>query len=544
MKRILFFCMAMVLLVQSVDALVPRYTLPKSQITQIRDCDRWDLLVLKFVEGSQVRLRDGRLVARPGIDLYDLEQILDAYPDTRIARLFQRPESEYENEKLSGEAATGRELADMNLYYALGPKNRTESETILAAFNALEIVECIYPEPIPELARVEIPDILIPPDYVSQQDYLEASPIGVDAYAGWTYSAGKGGNVQFIDVELCWLWTHYDLPVPFYEGGTPNPAYVDHGTAVMGEVAGIENSFGITGISPEVSAGGVAIDINDWPETVGSWFDMASAALNPGDVWLIELHGPGPDGKYVAMEWWQNNYDAIANSTAQGRICVEAGGNGSADFDDPIYGGAFDRGVRDSLAIMVGAGTPYDMDPEWFTNYGSRMDANGWGSQIITTGYGDLYSSEGMDYEYTATFGGTSGASPMVVGVCCVAQSHYKEINGGSVLDPLTLRTAITDTGAPQPEPVTQYIGPRPNLAALMQHEMFLPCLNTGDVTNDGAISSGDAQLAFLIALFMYTPTTEEECAADCDGTGTVTAADAQAIFNAAIHMGSCVDPL
>ena len=68
-------------------------------------------------------------------------------------------------------------------------------------------------------------------------------------------------------------------------------------------------------------------------------------------------------------------------------------------------------------------------------------------------------------------------------------------------------------------------------------------CLHTGDVTLDGEITAGDAQLAFLIALGAHTPTYDEECAADCNGDGEVTAGDAQAIFLTALGQPQCVDP-
>ncbi len=69
-------------------------------------------------------------------------------------------------------------------------------------------------------------------------------------------------------------------------------------------------------------------------------------------------------------------------------------------------------------------------------------------------------------------------------------------------------------------------------------------CIHDGDVTMDGNISAGDAQLAFNIALATYSPTFEEECAADCNNDGSVSAGDAQAIFNAALGTGSCADPI
>jgi serine protease len=474
MKKSLFaIILALLLFPVSSRALIPRAVFPKPQNPQIRSIDRWNLLVVKFIEGSQIRLRNGHLTAPQNFDLSGLNHILSSHPETRIERLFQRPEEEYELEKASGEAACERQLADLNLYYAFGPKDLSQARELLAALNNLPIVEIAYAEVRPIPASISAPSFRDTPSFVDLQDYLEDSPVGVNAYSAWAHVGGKGQNVHFVDVELCWNWDHEDLPAPFFTAGTPDAGYIDHGTAVMGEIAGRENAYGITGIAPEVTAGGVAIALDDYPESVGTWFDVASAAISPGDVWLIELHAPGPDSNYICMEYWQANYDAIANSTANGRICVEAGGNGTADLDSALYEGKFDRSIRDSLAILVGAGTPYEMAAEYFSNYGSRMDANGWGSEIFSTGYGDYYAGSGINQWYTSAFGGTSGASPMIVGVCCDAQSIYKELTHGDVLDPETLRAAITETGAPQPTPIFHYIGPRPDLEALLMHPIF-----------------------------------------------------------------------
>lgn len=69
-------------------------------------------------------------------------------------------------------------------------------------------------------------------------------------------------------------------------------------------------------------------------------------------------------------------------------------------------------------------------------------------------------------------------------------------------------------------------------------------CYNHGDVTMDNALTASDAQLAFQIVLGTYTPTYEEECAADCNGDESVSAADAQAIFLAVLGMDSCIEAL
>ncbi|MBN2367201.1 MAG: S8 family serine peptidase, partial [Calditrichaeota bacterium] len=64
------------------------------------------------------------------------------------------------------------------------------------------------------------------------------------------------------------------------------------------------------------------------------------------------------------------------------------------------------------------------------SNYGERIDANGWGRNIVTTGYGNKYPGDGVNEYYTGTFGGTSGATPMVAGVAAILQGinrHYTQ---------------------------------------------------------------------------------------------------------------------
>lgn len=67
-------------------------------------------------------------------------------------------------------------------------------------------------------------------------------------------------------------------------------------------------------------------------------------------------------------------------------------------------------------------------------------------------------------------------------------------------------------------------------------------CVNDGDVTGDGDITAADAQMAFYIVLGIYSPSYEEECAADCNGDGDVTSGDAQDIFLAILGLSACTD--
>src|SRR5262249_6483955 len=137
-----------------------------------------------------------------------------------------------------------------------------------------------------------------------------------------------------------------------------------HGTAVLGEIAGVENGYGITGIAPRSLIGVSSVN----PNGVADAINRAAMVLSVGDIILIEQHAHGPSSglvctcncsqfEYIAMEYWQDTFDAIANAIAvRGVVVVEAAGNGSMNLDAPIYQGRFNRAVRDSGAILVGAG--------------------------------------------------------------------------------------------------------------------------------------------------------------------------------------------
>jgi subtilisin family serine protease len=198
----------------------------------------------------------------------------------------------------------------------------------------------------------------------------------------------------------------------------------------------------------------------------------ASLAAGRGGIVLVELQAPGPHSvaqctcnrsqcNYVPLEYWRANFDAIAQATANGVHVVQAAGNGSVDLDDPVYGGAFNRSVRDSGAILVGASGASTRAPLCYTNHGSRVDVHAWGEKVVSTGYGDL-SGSGENQAYTATFGGTSSAAPIVVGAVASLQGAANAAGQGPI-DPRALRELLSATGTPQ-DSGTQRIGSQPDL--------------------------------------------------------------------------------
>ncbi|NTU86261.1 MAG: S8 family serine peptidase, partial [Chloroflexales bacterium] len=282
----------------------------------------------------------------------------------------------------------------------------------------------------------EAPDVTA--DFSERQGYLSPAPAGVDAFHAWGLSGGSGSGVRIIDLEWSWRLNHEDLlqNQGGLVGGTMAGS-ADHGTAVLGAISGDANGFGVTGIAPDATISTVAFSM-----PTATAIRLAADRLGPGDIMLLEIHRAGPrfgfqarndQLGYIAVEYWPDDYAAIRYAIQKGIIVVEAAGNGAENLDDPIYEqrpagfpaswtNPFNRANRDSGAILVGAGAPppgthgNDHGPDrsrlGFSNYGALIDAQGWGREVTTCGYGDLQGPVGQeDLWYTDRFSGTSSAS-------------------------------------------------------------------------------------------------------------------------------------
>lgn len=313
------------------------------------------------------------------------------------------------------------------------------------------------------------------PDYSVQQNYLLPAPDGMDVLYAWQLPGGRGEGIQIIDVERSWNIAHEDFPVLIVESfQTEKDA--DHGTAVLGLICGKDNGFGVQGIANQASCGVVSFASDD-VLFVGGIADALLVAvehLDEGDVLLIEVQARGPTSdtscscncdqfEQIPIEFWQSSYDIIQMANDIGIIVVEAAGNGSMNLDSDVYLGLFQRSLRDSGAIFVGAGDAKQHVPLCWTNFGSRVDMQAWGEGVITTGYGDLFGDEASQY-YTSNFQGTSSASALVAGVATVLQGVFHS-KTGNVLSPQELREILVSSGTQEGQgDVEKHIGPLPDL--------------------------------------------------------------------------------
>jgi hypothetical protein len=446
-------------------------------------------LVIKFHEGTGVRLRGAALsrvasLASTGIEAAQVQRDLGSISSLLSSRavtltpLFSLPETELAALKTKGEQRARRKLAELSLYFtAPAPKSsRAELVALVEALNAHASVEIAYVQSKPELASApETPESqpldANTPDFTSLQGYVDNDENGMGVAVARALPGGRGQNARVIDVEQHWVIDHEDLPPPFFYAPASFQGNADHGTAVAGVIVGQENGFGVTGLAPLSGIG-----YSSWVDVgVASAIARAAAELSAGDAVLIEVHAPGPvtttcgcnpgQCNYVAMEFFQAEFDAIQTATANGIMVVEAAGNGSVNLDHPTYAGAFDRTVRDSGAVVVGASLSTSRSPTCWTNYGSRIDVHAWGENVVTSGGdGQLYSGTlGERDRYTASFAGTSSASAILSGAMAVLQSVAEQASG-----PLTAaqaRDLLASTGKPQQADLARRIGPLPDLA-------------------------------------------------------------------------------
>src|SRR5215218_5671024 len=137
-------------------ALEPRVPADKRSHPRLPDATEVQRVVVKFHEGTAVRLRGGMLTAqgrdeRVDGDVAEVRRLVALAPEAQgIQRLFAMDEDALAERRARGEARSGRRLADLDLYYELRLKpgvTAGDVAELLDALNALPSVEIAYAQP-------------------------------------------------------------------------------------------------------------------------------------------------------------------------------------------------------------------------------------------------------------------------------------------------------------------------------------------------------------------------------------------------------------
>jgi hypothetical protein len=237
----------------------------------------------------------------------------------------------------------------------------------------------------------------------------------------------------------------------------------------------VDNQLGGVGIVPGAKGRVVSQWRDDWSYNTPAAILDAAAHMSFGDILLLEAQEYDPVGGiyYWPMEVADANFEAIRYATALGIIVVEAGCNGAWDLDAYVNLAGkriFDRSTadyRESGAIMVGGSLSTIPHYRWYSsNHGSRMDVYAWAEGVDTADTDDATATENW---YTAWFGGTSGASPMIVGAAAIVQG-ISSAKFGKKMSPLEIRQVLTTGGTPSSDPALDRIGVMPNLKAIIDN--------------------------------------------------------------------------
>lgn len=475
-------------------------------------------IVLKIADdGGFEVLEGGEVAAASPEHAFALEELLVGTVGlTKIRRVFSRRMIDLAFDRFCGERWMREEMPDLTQFLLLVPREAQAPavmESLVGQLNDLAFVEIAYFEGRSEASTPPVSYVRSKTEPLEPiQGYLFPAPQGIDAYFAWSLPGGTGQYSKIIDVEVAWRPEHEDLP-PFFASvalqavpaDDPNiESYRSHGTAVLGMLAGNPaNLLGIAGIANASPIGVAATYVQN--STIASAIDLASATLVQGDVILVERQIAGPPGvgshpncgatqrdpvtqsPYVPAEYDYSVLAAIRTATANGRVVVAAAGNGGVNLDDAAFAGRFDPASPDYLdsgAILVGARWPDTGLPTCESNYGSRIDASGWGRNVVTTYWsGNLVPNPPatLNNTYSDEFGGTSSAAPMVAGAAALVQS-IQVGRREPVLSSMALRALLRTHGTAQ-APNSSRVGLMPDLFRIQE---WMTADSDGDGVKNG----------------------------------------------------------
>ncbi len=271
-------------------------------------------------------------------------------------------------------------------------------------------------------------------------------------------NTGQGGGTAGVDVNVVSVWdarrgadvvigivddgletTHPDLAPNVntvwdrdWNDSTPLDPSPDaanedfHGTSCAGVAAARgNNSIGVSGAAPEATLVGLRLIAGIVDDA-----DEADALTHSNAVIHIKSNSWGPEDDGMTLEGpGALTRAALSNGTANGRgglgtLYTWAGGNGLEANDN-----ANKDGYANSPYTIAVAAVDDDGAQAYYSEPGACLvvaaPSSGGATDITTTdltgidGYNSTYGTAGepSNRDYTATFGGTSSATPLVAGV-------------------------------------------------------------------------------------------------------------------------------
>ncbi|MGP1310823.1 MAG: S8 family serine peptidase, partial [Phycisphaerales bacterium] len=275
--------------------------------------------------------------------------------------------------------------------------------------------------------------------------------VDINAEAAWALTLGDGALIAIMDssiqpdhpdyagnvVPCVDCVNFFDLP------SNPDTGIGNHGTAVTGLVAAVDNMIGVRGGAPNANVivtSYIGLDGNGLSvaETAENW---AAAAAEGASV---HTNSWGYSNETFLPDISRDTIIDLTNNARDGRgmLFLFATAN---SFTLTTYGSAL-ASMEETLGV---SGVGNDGERAIYANYGLGADVTGptEGNDLaITTtdvtgegGYNDDPSESGGDY--TNSFNGTSASTPIIAGVAALAISENENLHAAQ-LKRLLLHTA------------------------------------------------------------------------------------------------------
>lgn len=376
---------------------------------------------------------------------------------------------------------TGESVEKLRRIYKVKASAKNNEDIVklaegLERFSEIEYASIMSNEPIEPPSTSAF---VITPNLEASQTYLFDNP-GINVNYAWSRGI-NGQNVRVRDVEYGFHKTHEMLvdrnTIQLESGVSPNSSlttpsstyysWLDHGTAVMSILGSAKDNIGLSG-----SAYG-ATEMKGFLEWTTTSYNRVAAvtrsinASQAGIIILYEMQTGGQNSNYVPAEYDNLIWDLTKAATDSGIIIIAAAGNGNENLDGTFYSAYNTRG--NSGAILVGAGTNTTAHSKLsFSTYGSRVDVQGWGQNVLAAGYGGWATYDGDTNRTYTLFSGTSSATPIVSSAAILIQSFYRQTTG-QYLSPVAMKNILVSTGIPQGGNLTTKIGPLPNIKAAIE---------------------------------------------------------------------------
>lgn len=424
--------------------------------------------------------------------IVEFSDVLESYPfDLKYSFVFSEEKLQQMEEQALRISGNSKSIQDLRNIYDVVNDELTDEDLKQLANRLQRLPNVSYAELV-DAKPVKPPFDISPitPDFVLQQTYIYANP-GVNMQFAWNMNLnGQGIRIRNIEYEFNKNHEefHVNPKIKLADGYTINstlytPDYADflgHGTATFGVVFGDDGGFGVKGLAFGAEE---VILYPEWTTEFGYNRTFAtSLALNnsqEGDVVIYEMQTGGATAEqdnYVPAEYSSPMWNLTKAASDLGIIVVAAAGNGDQNLDDPMYAWYMNKG--NSGAIIVGAGTPDILhDKLWFSTFGSRVNLQGWGLSVLSSGYGGFATIGGDFNQQYTLFSGTSSATPIVASCVAVLQSYYHSLTG-EYLNSAQMIDILQTTGIPQGSGGN--IGPLPNMQAAIA---YLETLTRNDFT-------------------------------------------------------------